>query len=151
MSRIPQFATYAAAFEVAYQSDDWAPIGPFFADDSVYEIPGVPAPIGGSMKGRAAILAYFKAVLDSFDRRFASRTVTLVGAPREDGDTVTIHGRVVLTSPRAPTFEFELEESATFDAQGRIRRLEDRYDEATIQALREYTRAHGKTLGLAGA
>ncbi len=151
MSLIPRFAEYAAAFEVAYQSDDWKPIEPFFAPDAVYEIPGVPAPIGGRMEGRDAILAYFKAVLDGFDRRFDTRAVSLTGAPREDGDTVSIRGRVVYTSSRAPRFEFELEERATFDAQGCIRRLEDRYDDATIASLRDYLRAHGKTLGLAGA
>ena len=151
MSLIPRFAAYAAAFEVAYQSDDWAPIEAHFAPDAVYEIPDMPAPLGGRCEGRAAILAYFKAVLDGFDRRFATRKVALVGAPREDGDAVTIRGRVVYTSDRAPRFEFELEESATFDPQGRIRRLEDRYDDATIAALRAYLRAHGKTLGLAGA
>jgi ketosteroid isomerase-like protein len=149
MSQIPRFVRYAAAFEEAYASDDWSPIGPYFADDAVYEIPGVPAPLGGRFAGRAAILAYFKAVLAGFDRKFASRTVSLVGAPREDGDSVTIRGRVVYTADRAPTLEFELEETATFDAKGQIARLEDRYDEATIRAVVEYIRAHGKTLGLA--
>jgi hypothetical protein len=151
MSLIPRFATYAAAFEEAYKSDDWGPIGPYFADDAVYEIPGMPAPIGGRLVGRAAILAYFKTVLDGFDRKFASRAVTLVGAPREDASSVTIRGRVVYPAVGAPTLEFELEETATFDDQGRIRRLEDRYDEPTIRALVEYIRAHGKALGLAGA
>ncbi|MEX2207806.1 MAG: nuclear transport factor 2 family protein [Myxococcota bacterium] len=151
MSLIPRFASYAAAFETAYASDDWKPIAPFFADDAVYEIPGLPAPIGGRLVGREAILAYFKTVLDGFDRKFGSRAVSLVGAPREQGASVTIRGRVVYTSPHAPNCEFELEEIATFDDQGRIRRLEDRYDEATVRGLAEYIRAHGKALGLAGA
>ncbi len=151
MSLIPRFATYAAAFEEAYKSDDWSPIEKYFADDAVYEIPGMPAPIGGRIAGRRAILAYFKAVLDGFDRRFASREVALVGAPREDGAAVSIRGRVVCTTERAPRLEFELEEIATFDDDGRIRRLEDRYDAATIRALEDYIRAHGKALELASA
>ncbi len=151
MSLIPRFATYAAAFEQAYTSDDWAPIAPFFAEDAVYEIPGMPAPLGGRFAGRPAILAYFKTVLDAFDRRFASRAVALLGAPREEAATVTIRGRVTYTSANTPGLVFELDEIATFDSDGRIVRLEDRYDEATTRAVREYVRAHGKTLGLAGA
>jgi ketosteroid isomerase-like protein len=151
MSLIPRFATYAAAFEAAYTSDDWAPIAPYFADDAVYEIPGMPAPLGGRFAGRPAILAYFKAVLDGFDRRFASRAVVLLGAPREDASSVSIRGRVTYTSTKAPGLVFELDEIATFDVAGRIVRLEDRYDEATIRAVLEYVRAHGKTLGITGA
>ena len=151
MSLIPRFATYAAAFEKAYESDDWSPIAPYFAPDAVYEIGGMPAPLGGRFEGRAAILAYFKAVLDGFDRKFSSRAIALVGAPREVGTSVEIRGRVVYTSARAPRLEFELEEITTFDDQGRIVRLEDRYDAATIRALTDYVKAHGKTLGMPGA
>jgi ketosteroid isomerase-like protein len=149
MSLIPRFATYAAAFEDAYNSDDWKPIAPFFAQDAVYEIPGMPAPIGGRFEGRDAILAYFKRVLDGFDRRFATREVSLVRAPSEAGSAVSIRGRVVYTSPHAPSLEFELDEIATFDPEGRIVRLEDRYEASTSRALSDYLRTHGKALGLA--
>lgn len=147
MSSIPHFARYAAAFEKAYASDDWSLVAPFFTEDAVYEAQ-LPAPLGGRFAGRDAILGYFRFVLDGFDRRFASREVTLVEGPREEGDSVWIRGRARYTAAGLPDLVFELEETAWFQ-DGRIRRLEDRYDAATVRALEEYLRAHGTKLGVA--
>ena len=150
MSLIARFAKYAAAFEEAYKSDDWAALAPYFAEDAVYEIHGVPAPLGGRFEGRAAVLAYFKSVLDGFDRRFESREIALVKGPREEGRSVWIRGKVTYVAAGAPTLVFELDETTTFDAQDRISRLEDRYDDETISALTEYLRTYGEKLGLGG-
>ena len=108
---------------------------------------GLPAPMGGRFAGRAAILAYFKQVLDGFDRRFASRAVILLAGPREDGAAVWVRGRADYTSPLAPDLSFELEEIATFSGD-RIQQLEDRYDDAARAVLADYLAAHGATLGL---
>lgn len=151
MSLIPGFVKYAGAFEEAYASDDWSSLGPFFAEDAIYEIHGVPAPLGGRFEGRAAILAYFKSVLDGFDRRFASREVALVAGPREEGRSVWVRGKATYTAKAAPDLVFELEETTTFDAHGLIVRLDDRYDDETIRAVTAYVSTHGPALGLAGA
>jgi len=146
MSSIPRFAGYAAAFEKAYASDDWSDLAAFFSEDAVYEAE-LPPPLGGRFEGREAILAYFKQVLDGFDRRFASRTVTLLEGPTEVDGTVWIRGRGGYTSPHAPDLEFELEETAEFEGE-RIRRLRDRYDDETRRVLADYLEAHGAKLGL---
>ena len=148
MSRIALFARYAAAFEDAYKSDDWALLEPFFSEDAVYDVGDIPGPLGGRSEGRDAILAYFNRVLNSFDRRFATRTIGLVDGPREDGDTVWIRGSVVYTAPGVPDLRFELEETTTFRGD-RICRLEDRYDDATVQAVVAYANKHGAELGIA--
>jgi len=144
--KIPAFAKYAAAFEQAYASDDWSIVAPYFAEDAVYEV-GLPDPFGGRFAGRDAILAYFRFVLDGFDRRFATREIALVEGPRADGDAVWIRGSARYTAPGVPPLVFELEESAVFDGD-RIRRLEDRYDDATRAALVAYLREHGAKLGI---
>jgi ketosteroid isomerase-like protein len=146
MSSIPRFAAYAAAFEKAFASDDWSLVEPFFTEDAVYEV-DLPPPMGGRFVGRAAILGYFKRVLDDFDRRFATREVTLLEGPREEDDSVWLRGRAGYTAPNVPELEFELEETAWFDGD-RIRRLEDRYDDATREAMAKYLSAHGAKLGL---
>jgi hypothetical protein len=148
MSVIAHFAKYAAAFEDAYRSDDWAPIAAFFTEDAVYEA-GLPAPLGGRFEGRDAILAYFRYVLDGFDRRFASREVSLREGPREDGTSVWIRGGARYRAAGVPELYFELEETAWFDGD-RIRRLEDRYDAGTISQLVDYLRRHGPSLGITG-
>jgi len=147
MSHIPQFAKYAAAFEEAFRSDDWSAIAPFFSEDARYDAQ-LPSPLGGSFVGRPAILSYFKLVLDAFDRRFASREVSLIAGPREDGDAVWIRGGARYTAPGVPDLYFELEETATFAGE-RIRLLEDRYDAETIARMQAYLREHGAKLGTA--
>jgi SnoaL-like domain len=147
VSSIPQFARYAAAFEQAYKSDDWSLVEPFFTEDAVYEV-GLAPPMGGRFEGRDAILAYFKWVLDGFDRRFASREVGLVEGPREEGDRVWLRGSARYTAEGLPDLAFELDLIAWFEGD-RIRRLEDRYDEANARILDAYARDHGAKLGLA--
>ena len=51
MSNIPRFAAYAAAFEKAYESDDWEEVGSFFSDDAVYEV-GIDLSLGTRFAGR---------------------------------------------------------------------------------------------------
>lgn len=147
MSHMARFAQYAAAFEQAYASDDWSIVAPFFHDDAVYEAQ-LPAPLGGVFEGRDAILAYFRFVLDGFDRRFATREVLLREGPREDGDAVWVRGGARYRASGVPELYFELEETAVFDGD-RIRRLEDRYEAAEIERMQAYLREHGAKLGIA--
>ena len=147
MSAIPRFGEYAAAFEKAVASDDWSVVAPFFTEDATYEVFAMPPPIGGRWDGRDAVLACFKSVLDGFDRRFATREVTLLEGPREEDAAVWIRGRADYSSPAVPDLSFELEETATFSG-ARICRLEDRYDDATVTALKAYLERHGPKLGI---
>ena len=147
MSHLPQFVKYAGAFEEAFRSDDWSAVAPFFAEDARYDAL-LPHPLGGTFVGRPAILGYFKFVLDAFDRRFATREVSLLEAPRESGDAVWIRGAARYTAPGVPDLEFELEETVTFAGE-RIRLLEDRYQPETIARVQAYLREHGPKLGIA--
>lgn len=146
MSHIPQFAAYAAAFEKAFENDDWSVVEPFFTEDAVYEVKLGP-PFGGRFEGRAAILAYFKRILDQFDRRFETREIALLEGPREDGDSVWIRGSATYRAASVPELSFELEETVHFDGD-RIRLLEDRYDAATESAVEAYLDVHADRLGI---
>jgi hypothetical protein len=146
LSKIPRFVAYAAAFEKCVASDDWALLEPFFTEDAVYEIP-IGAPLGGRFEGRATILAYFKAILDRFDRRFASRELALLDGPKESADSVWIRGSATYRADGVPDFTLELEETVTF-AGDRICRLEDRYEPAMEQHIASYLKAHGGKLGI---
>lgn len=146
MSALQHFMGYAAAFEKAFASDDWTALAPHFTDDAVYVVGFLP-PFGGRFEGRDAILAYFKAVLDGFDRRFATRKIGLVDGPREDGDSIWLRGDAVYTAAGVPEIGFELELFATF-RDGRICAMEDRYDAATIERVEAWVREHGAKLGI---
>jgi ketosteroid isomerase-like protein len=146
MSKIPRFAAYAATFEKSVASDDWSLLEPFFTDDAVYDVPAGP-PLGGRIEGRAAILAWFKEVLDRFDRRFESRELALLEGPKETGDAVWIRGSATYRAKGVPALVLELEETVTF-AGDRIRLLEDRYAPAMQQAVADYLKEHGGKLGI---
>jgi ketosteroid isomerase-like protein len=146
MSRIARFAAYAAAFEKSFASDDWSLVEPFFTEDAVYEVDLDP-PIGGRFEGRPAILAYFKQVLDRFDRRFESREIALLEGPKEEGDTVWIRGSATYRAAGVPVFVLELKEIVHFEGD-RIRLLEDRYEPAMKKEIRAYLEAHGEKLGI---
>jgi SnoaL-like domain len=146
MSLIPRFGAYAAAFEKAYVADEWSLVEPFFTEDAVYDA-GLPDLLGGEIEGRAAILDYFRDVLNRFDRRFASRRVELLEGPREDRDSVWIKGRALYTAAGAPDLAFDLEETAHFEGE-RIRRLADVYAPEEHGKLAAYLEAHGTRLGL---
>lgn len=148
MSSIPRFAAYAAAFEKSYASDDWSHVEPFFAENAVYEIVGAGPPLGGRFEGRDAILAYFRRILDGFDRRFATREIGIVEGPRDRDGSVWLSGWAAYTAPGLPELRFDLEETATFDGD-RIVRLEDRYAPEEVARIEAYLREHGAKLGLA--
>jgi hypothetical protein len=143
---IPRFAAYAAAFEKAYETDDWSEVGSFFAPAAVYEV-SLDPPIGGRFEGRDAILAYFKRVLDGFDRRFASREIALLEGPVEKGDQVSLRGSARYRAVGVPDLVLELEETATF-AGDHIVRLEDTYAPEVATALEAYLAEHAARLGL---
>ncbi|MBW2316695.1 MAG: nuclear transport factor 2 family protein [Deltaproteobacteria bacterium] len=146
MSEIEQFAAYAAAFEKAYEANDWAILEPFFHEDAVYVV-GLTEPLGGTFTGRDAILEYFDRVLNNFDRRFATRTINLIEGPRLEGGSVWIHGGVTYTAADVPDVYLDLEETVEFDG-GRIRRLEDIYKDEVAAQIDAYLEAHSKTLGI---
>ena len=145
MSNIPRFAAYAAAFEKAYESDDWTEVESFFAPDAVYEAGGEFF-LGGHFEGRKAIVDYFRAILDGLDRRFESRELELLEGPTEDGETVRIRGSAHYRAAGVPDLVLVLDEFVTFDGN-QIVRLEDRYDDAMKQQMLAYLAAHGDALG----
>ena len=104
-------------------------------------------PLGARLEGRAAILAYFKRVLDQFDRRFESRELALLEGPKEEGDSVWIRGSATYRAKGVPAFVLELKEIVTFEGD-RIRRLEDEYQPAMKQALADYLGKYGERLGI---
>ncbi|HEY8155619.1 MAG TPA: nuclear transport factor 2 family protein [Myxococcota bacterium] len=146
MSKIARFAAYAAAFEKSYASDDWSHVEPFFTEDAVYEIDLEP-PIGARLEGRDAILAYFKQVVDRFDRRFESRELALLEGPKEEGDSVWIRGTATYRAAGVPAFVLELKEIVTFEGD-RIRLLEDEYQPAMQRSLAAYLKEYGEKLGI---
>lgn len=146
MSKLEQFLGYAAAFEKAFESDDWSILEPFFAEDAVYEV-NLEPPRGGRFAGRTAILAYFKDIVDRFDRCFESRELKFLGGMKQDGDSVSFCGGATYGSPGVPDLVLVLEETVDFDGD-HIRRLDDHYDAAMKEEADAYLLKYGEKLGI---
>jgi len=144
MNIMERFTSYAAAFEAAYATDDWAVLDPFFTDDAVYETFAEP-PFGTCNEGRDAVKAGFKQIVDAFDRRFDSRTVEMLEGPVERAGSVWFRWAAIYTLAGAPPLRMEGEETAVF-AGDRIRRLEDRIPAAVGQLVLTYLAEHGSKL-----
>ena len=125
MDLVKRFGEYAAAFERAYQSDDWAQLEPFFTEDAVYEIEGGP-PFGGRAAGRSALISHLEKSVNAFDRRFPKRSLQLLEGPTLRDGRVWMRWRVTYSGPGLPELVLDGEESAAFDGD-RIQRLEDRF------------------------
>jgi SnoaL-like protein len=144
MSLVQRLMAYADAFEAAYASDDWSKLDPYFTADAVYETVA-DAPFANRAEGRDAVKAYFKEMVDNFDRRFASRRVDVIEGPTEQSGKVWFRWAATYTLQDAPPLRMEGEETAEFEGE-RIKRLEDRMPTAMTQQTVQYMAEHGTKL-----
>jgi hypothetical protein len=142
MNPMTQFINYAAAFEEAYNSDDWSKLDPFFTDDAVYQ---PLAAFGGPIQGREALKAAFRQMVDAFDRRFASRAVEILEGPTVEGERLWFRWAGIYTLAGAPELRMVGEETVEFNGE-RIRRLEDRMSDEEARKAQAYMMAHGDKL-----
>jgi hypothetical protein len=139
MDAVSRFREYAAAFEDVVKSDDFRRLEPYFTEDAVYEILGGP-PFAGRHAGRAAILAYLKASLDGFDRRFPTRRLEILEGPELRDGSVWFRWRASYSGPGIPELVLDGIETASFEGD-RIRRLEDRFP-LEMSSLTEHWFSH---------
>ena len=144
MSILERFNAYAEAFEVAYDSDDFTLLEPFFTEGAVYETFADP-PLGGCQEGRDAIFAYMKSSVAGFDRRFEKRELVVLEGPEVRGNEVWMKWCANYQTEGLPPLALEGEETATFEGD-RICRLEDRWSPEAGKAVIEYMEAHGGSL-----
>ena len=139
-----RFLGYVAAFEMAYETDDWSHLDQFFTQDAVYETLADP-PFGNRSEGLEAIKAGFKQAVAGFDRRFDSRAVEMLEGPIERNGTVWFRWVATYSLAGAPPLRMHGEETAIF-AGDRIHRLEDRISAADGQQVLAYLGQYGGKL-----
>ena len=111
---IARFAAYAADFEKSFESDDWSLVESHLSKDVVYEV-GLKVLAAEPIEGRDALLAYFKDVLDRFDRRFESRELNLLEGPVEQDGSVWIRGAATYRAEGVPELVLVLKETVHFE------------------------------------
>lgn len=140
MSNVEQFQAYAAAFEESYADDDWKRLEQYFTEDAVYA-PGD----GTEAAGRDQVLARLRDSVNGLDRRFDSRTLTAT-PPAADADGVSLSWQLTLSKAGVPDLTAQGTERATY-RNGAISRLEDVFDEGTMEGLGKWMATHGDKLG----
>jgi hypothetical protein len=143
---IERFLGYAAAFEQAFESDDWSVLEPFFSGEAVYEVPGGP-PFGKLVQGVDNIISSFRLDVNSFDRKFDRRIVKFLQPPYERGSVVHAHWRAVYKKEGLPDLELEGVEQADFEGD-RIHRLVSDFDESKKEKVLEWLSEYSPSLGL---
>ena len=144
MSLVNTFLAYADAFEDAYKTDDWSKLDPYFTEDAIYETIA-DQPFANRTEGREALKAFFKEIVNGFDRRFDSRQVDVIEGPKETPGQVWFRWAATYTLAGTPGLRMEGEETAEFQGN-RIKRLEDRMPAATTQRTVQFMAEHGAKL-----
>jgi hypothetical protein len=144
MSLIDRFQQYADAFEVFFATGDESVLEPYFSEDAVYETRAEP-PFAARHEGREKIFEGLRRSIETFDKRFATRTLEVVEGPREADGSVWMRWRVTYTSPGVPPLEMVGEETATFEGD-RMVRLEDRFPSQVVKEILTWMNEHGARL-----
>jgi len=137
---LERFVHYAAAFEEAYRSRDFAPLAAYFTEDAEYEIhaPGLPSQ---RHRGRDAVLAYLEWITEHFDLRFAERRLLRVEGPLVREGRVEIHGIAVYTLDTGERCHLSMSEAAHFRGD-RIERLVDTLSPGAAHEMRWLVEKH---------
>lgn len=131
-SQLKVLIAYLSAFEVAYDTDDWSCLDPYFTEDAVYEVRGI-APFGGKWQSLTAIKSQFKNIVDAFDRRFVKRVPEAAGRPTQRGDTIHFGWRARYLLTDGSEFVLAGRSAARF-RNGKISELIDEITDADSRA-----------------
>jgi len=96
-------------------------------------------------EGKAAVLAHLKRSVESFDRRFDSRSLEILEGPEERDAGIWMRWRATYGLAGAPDLILDGEESVWFEGD-RIIRLEDRYPDGVGATLLGFMGEHGGKL-----
>lgn len=142
MTRIQQFVAQRNAFELAYETGDWAPLGACFHEDITYEVLNMP--FHCVIKGRDQVLAGLKVSVERFDK-LCIRTVGIDSSVREEGDNVLVHSGIRFERAGAPSTSATLWEIATYRGD-LIERILDIYDPGCAAEFEQWMAAWGQGL-----
>lgn len=142
MTILQRFGAYAADFEKTFEDDDWSRLEPYFTNDAVYEVKGVP--FACRLAGPDAIFRGMKKSLDGFDRKL-ERRLELAKPPEVRDDTVEVVWKVHYGREGAPRYVLRGRSEARYEGD-RIAHLVDIYEEDVARESGEWMRAHGPDL-----
>ena len=136
MSIADRFMEYAAAFEEAFEDDEWTRLEQYFTQDAIYD-----GGLGEVAHGRDAVFAFMRDSLNMLDRRMDTRTLS-AEPPSVDGDTLSLSWAIKYTKAGFPDLQASGVEYARFEGD-RIAELRDEYTPESVEAFSAWLEANG--------
>jgi hypothetical protein len=116
---IGAFVKYATAFEKSFMKRDWSAVDACLTDDSIWTVTNCKPPVGGSYKGREAVIEAIRYAVDNYDRRFAVRKPESPGPILIAGGGIYLPWQITFQQPGLPDFVLTGEEWDLFEG-GRL-------------------------------
>lgn len=139
---IETWQNWIAAFDLAFETDDWTEAQTYLTEDVVYVVAGVP--FACDLRGRNAVIGGFRKSLENFDRKFDSRRWEAVDLKVWANHAITglAKGRYELRGKPPITFAAR---SAWFFRGTQISLMTDIYDITEVNSMRtlEWLAQHG--------
>lgn len=133
---------WIAAFDQAFETDDWDDARRFLTPDVVYIVAGVP--FACELRGRDAVIAGFQKSLTNFDRKFDRRGWEAVDVKVWADHAITGLAKGDYTLDGKPPITFSAR-SAWHFRDGQISLMTDIYDLNEVNAMQalEWLAKHG--------
>jgi len=146
---LERFFEYARAFELAYVSDDFSGLVPYFTEQARHEvIEG--GPFGSGARGGREVVADLQGSVARVDRRFDVRIPETLEGPMPRRDGIWMRYALTLRRHGLPDLRVEGEHLTRYDAD-RISSIEERLVPGSAERVAAYLAEHEASLKPAGA
>jgi hypothetical protein len=149
MTDLERFFDYVRAFELAHATDDWASLLPSFAPDA-WHVVHHGGPLGGTDRGREAVVGGLRASVHGADRRFTTRIAEIVAGPEVRPDGVWMRFALELRHDGTPGLRIEGDHRVAFQG-GLITEIEETLPPGTGERAAAFFAEHDGRLRPAGA
>jgi len=146
---LERFSGYVRAFELAYLSDDWSLLDPWFAPDAVHTVEDAGAVAHGG-RGAAAVIADLRDGVLRMDRRFDVRIPEVLSGPSTRPDGIYMTWRLTFQREGLPDLRVEGDHLARVEG-GRIAYIHERLEPGHAERVAAYLAEHDAKLRPAGS
>jgi len=148
-SDLERFFGYARDFELAYLTDDWNRIRPWFAESAVHGVENGGA-LGSGASGATAVVDDLRDSVRRVDRRFDVRIPEIIDGPRTRPDGVFMRWTLTLRREGVPDLLLAGDHLTVY-ANGKIAAIHEQLAPETPQRVASYLAEHGAKLRPAGS
>ncbi len=146
---LERFFGYARDFELAFLTDGWSRLLPWFTESAAHTVEngGV---LGSGASGASAVVADLRESVLRVDRRFDVRMPEILEGPRTRPDGVFMHWALTLRREGLPDLRLEGDHLTAYE-DGKIAAIHERLAPDTPERVAAYLAEYGAALRPAGS